>query len=77
MPSCMPAEIAERLSDVADKETLEFDYWLVEDVKACVPEDLAEPISDLLQCKGSSLEAYEEARKKLEIAMGKRFSDLV
>lgn len=77
MQATMPAETAERLSDVADRDLLEFDYWLEDDVRACVPYDLAESIADLLQCKGSSLEAYEEARRKLELAMGRRFMDLV
>jgi hypothetical protein len=77
MPSAMPAELAERLSDVADSR-LEFDPWLLEDCEACFPhdKDLAFAISCVLQCKHSPLEQFLEARDRLEKAMGRRFADL-
>lgn len=75
MPSWMPAEAAERLSDVAS-ETLRFNPYEREDIAAVVPYDLVDPIHGLLECRGSTAEAFEEALKKLEIAMGRRFADL-
>jgi hypothetical protein len=37
---------------------------------------LVDPIQALLECRGSTVEAFEEALKKLEIALGERFADL-
>jgi hypothetical protein len=71
-----PAEVAEKLSDIADGTVLEFDPYSREDVAAVVPASLVDPIQALLECRGSTVEAFEEALKKLEIALGERFADL-
>jgi hypothetical protein len=77
MSSWTPAEVAERLSDLADGRcVLRFDPYSREDVAAVVPASLVDPIQALLECRGSTVEAFEEALKKLEIALGERFADL-
>jgi hypothetical protein len=77
MSSWTPAEVAERLSDLADGRcVLRFNPYDREDIAACVPGDLVDPIQALLECRGSTVEAFEEALKKLEIALGERFADL-
>lgn len=72
MPSAMPAELAERLSDVASTQE-PFDYWLESDCEQCVEKDLAHPIAMVLQCKGSTVEQFEQARQQLEDAMRRRY----
>lgn len=76
MPSMMANDVAERLSDIADGTVLEFNPYNREDVEAVVPYSLVEVIQQILECRGSSLEAYEEARQKLEEKLAERFQEI-
>ena len=71
----VPAELAERLSDVADsQEEPYFDDPVY--VAAVVPKDLAKPIADLVAAKGCDVAVYEQARAAVEKALHTLWSEL-
>lgn len=76
MPAAMPAELAERLSDVPD-EIREPDFSLIEDCRAVITDRaLAEALCQLALCRGCSVEEYECARNLVERAMHGLWGDL-
>ena len=68
--------LKEEREELADKYAPEFNPYDREDIAAVVPCDLVDPVQQILECEGSTVECYEEARKKLEIALGRRWSEL-
>jgi hypothetical protein len=76
MPSAMPAELAERMSDVPD-EIQAPDFSNLDDCRAVITDRaLAEALCQIAQCKGCSAEEYERARNLVERAMHGLWGDL-
>lgn len=76
MPAAMPAEIAERLSDVPS-EVHEPDFTQIDDCRAVITDPaLAKALCELALCKGCAAEEYERARNLVERAMHGLWGDL-
>lgn len=76
MPAAMPAELAERLSDVRD-EIKQPDFSQIDDCRAVITDRaLAEALCELAQCKGCAVEEYERARNLVERALHAKWVDL-
>lgn len=76
MPAAMPAEIAERLSDVPSL-TRTPDFSVLDDCKDVISDiGLAKALNELARCKGSTAEEYERARNLVERALYSMWEDL-